>query len=127
MLGTRGAFVNSYTEADGDEARGTLTSEPFEIVGEVITLQVAGGQFPDEEYVELLVDGQRWFSSTGCNSGILGRRVWMTRHLVGSSARVRVVDRRRAGWGHLIVDELVQWRRSPPGSARPGSSVAGSR
>lgn len=124
MTGVRGHFINSFQPENGDLATGTYTSEELSIEGDVITLQIGGGHFPERELVELLVDGERRFHATGCNSGILGQRLWVTRGLRGRSAQLRVVDRRRGELGHIVVDELVQWERSEPleGDA-PGKPV----
>ncbi len=108
MAGVRGGFLNSYRDLGADAATGTLTTEEIPIVGDALTLQVGGGNKKDV-YVELLVDGQPWFSATGCNSPILGRRVWNTSQLKGATARLRLVDHSKSGWGHLVVDDLVQW------------------
>lgn len=109
--GHQGRFINSFQELEADAAQGTLLTGEFEIVGDVMTLQVGGGRFPKEEYVELLVNGKRQFLATGCNTEILGRRIWPTAHLKGQRARLQMVDRSGRGWGHIVVDELVQWQR----------------
>lgn len=107
-----GRFINTFQEAEADEARGTLVTPEFEIRGDVITLEVGGGRYPNQEYVELLVDGERQFTATGCNTEILGRRIWPTAALKGRRARLRIVDDSQGGWGHILVDELVQWQRT---------------
>lgn len=121
--GARGSFLNSYTEREGDLARGTLLTEPFEIRGDAITLQVAGGHSPRELRVELLVQEHAWFSATGCDSEVFGQRLWVTKSLVGNLARIRVVDEKRGGWGHLLVDDLVQWARPQPPATTATASI----
>jgi hypothetical protein len=111
MAGVRGAFINSFQTADGNQATGSYTSAPFRIEGELITVQIGGGHFPDAVYAELLVRGERQFHATGCNSGIMGQRLWITRALRGELAQLRIVDRRRRDSGHIVVDELAQWQR----------------
>jgi len=109
--GQVGAFINTFRERDGDEATGTLTTPEFEITGDVITLRVGGGRLPELEHVDLLVGEDVRFSATGCDSDVLGRRVWPVSSLKGRKARLSIVDQGTGGWGHLLVDELVQWRR----------------
>lgn len=108
MAGTRGRFINTFQDENGDQATGELRSAPFEIRGDLIMLSVGGGHHPEGTYVELLVDGERRFHATGCNSGILGRRVWNTRGLRGQLAKLRIVDRVGHPFGHIVVDNLVQ-------------------
>lgn len=119
LAGTRGRFINTFQDEDGDQATGTYTSSPFTIEGELMTLQVGGGHFPDGEYVELLVEGERQFHATGCDSGIMGQRLWVTRGLRGQLAQLRIVDRLRRELGHIVVDELVQWEKRGQTRAAP--------
>jgi len=110
----RGLFINTFQEVDADAATGTLLTPEFAIEGDAITLRVGGGRSLETVYVELLVDGERRFVATGCGSEMLGRRVWPTTELQGKRARLRMVDSSPAGWGHLLVDEVVQWKRQGP-------------
>lgn len=110
----RGRFINTFQEQDADAATGTLLTPEFPIVGDVITLRVGGGRSLEQLTVELLVDGERRFVATGCGSEMLGRRLWPTTELQGKRARLRMVDSSPGGWGHLVVDELVQWKRQGP-------------
>jgi hypothetical protein len=115
----RGHFINSFQEVDADAATGTLLTPEFPIVGDAITLRVGGGRSLEQLTVELLVDGERRFVATGCVTEMMGRRLWPTKDLAGRRARLRLVDNSPGGWGHLLVDELVQWKRQgpPPGPA----------
>jgi hypothetical protein len=123
--GTRGRFMNSFQENDANLATGTLLTPPFIIEGDAITLKIGGGRAPEELYVELLVDGVRRHVATGCGTEILGRRLWPTAELRGKPGRLQMVDLSTGAWGHLLVDELVQWRRrSPKPGALPGEMEA---
>jgi hypothetical protein len=110
----RGRFINSFQEVEADAATGTLLTPEFPIVGDAITLRVGGGRSLEQLTVELLVDGERRFVATGCVSEMMGRRLWPTTALAGKRARLRLVDNAPGGWGHLLVDELVQWKRQGP-------------
>jgi hypothetical protein len=112
----RGRFLNTFQEVETDLATGTLLTPEFTIEGDAITLRIGGGRAPEQVYAELLVDGQPRFSATGCGTEIMGRRLWPTSELQGKRARLRLVDNSSSAWGHLVVDELVQWKRQ---SARP--------
>jgi hypothetical protein len=115
----RGRFINTFQEVETDLATGSLLTPEFTIEGDAITLRVGGGRAPEQVYAELLVDGQRRFSATGCGTEIMGRRLWPTSELQGKRARLRLVDNSSSAWGHLVVDELVQWKRQ---SVRPDPS-----
>jgi hypothetical protein len=118
--GNRGSFINTFQEVETDTAKGTLLLPEFTIEGDLITVLVAGGRYPDLITVALLVDGQRRFVATGCQTEMMGRRVWPTTGLAGKRARLEVVDASPWGWGHILLDELVQWKRlGPPPEAAP--------
>jgi hypothetical protein len=108
-FGQRGAFIDSFTGDAGDGSVGLLRSPTFELAGDALTLEVGGGLDP-EVAVNLVVDGVVVRTATGCNSERLGRRAWDVRGLRGRLAQVTVVDHAPGGWGHLLVDEVVQWR-----------------
>ncbi len=108
-FGQRGGFVDTYTR-DGDAATGVTTSPEFELKGDALTLLVGGG-FAAGTRVELLVDGARVREVRGCDSEWLGERAWDTAAWRGKRAQLRVVDETPGGWGHVMVDELVEWSR----------------
>jgi hypothetical protein len=110
----RGRFINTFQEVEADVATGTLLTPEFPIIGDAITLRVGGGRSLEALYVELIVDGERRFVATGCGSEMMGRRLWPTTALIGKRARLRMVDNSPGAWGHLLVDELVQWKRQGP-------------
>jgi hypothetical protein len=122
--GNVGSFINTFQEVETDGATGTLLLPEFSIEGDLITLKVAGGRFPESVSVELLVEGQRRYVTTGCNTEMMGRRVWPTTGLQGKRARLKVVDASPAGWGHVLLDEVVQWKRQgPPPEAAPEANA----
>lgn len=111
VFGQTGAYANTYVIEEGDGATGRLLSPPFSLEGDAITLQVGGGD--RGVHVALLIDGEVTHRAVGCNAEILGRRVWNTRSLRGRSARLEIRDDSGDGWGHILVDEVTQWRRRP--------------
>jgi arabinofuranosyltransferase len=110
---TAGGFVDSFTEADGDAARGRLLSPPFVLEGDWLRLSVGGGRDPLHLTVSLLIDGRRVFSETGTNSELMGRREWDIRPLRGRAAQLEIADDATGAWGHLLVDEVSQWVGEP--------------
>jgi hypothetical protein len=110
-FGQRGPFVDSFTVREGDGSTGALTSEPFTVEGQVMTLLVGGGLAPDDARVELVVEGVPVRSATGCDSEWLGGRVWDLAPFRGKQATLVIRDRSARGWAHLLVDEIVEWAR----------------
>jgi hypothetical protein len=112
--GQTGSFVNTFTPAELDAAQGTLKSPTFELTGDVITLLVGGGRDLARARVSLVVDGQPVRSATGCMSELLGQRVWNVSAFRGQKAHIEVVDETTLGWGHILVDEISEWRAPKP-------------
>jgi hypothetical protein len=113
VFGERGRFVNSYHPKHGETPTGSLVSSKFPLQGDAITLRIGGGRKQGKEGVRLRVDGKAVESVTGCDSELLGRRVIPIAALRGRSAELEIIDRSRQGWGHVVVDEIVEWRRVP--------------
>jgi hypothetical protein len=109
--GVHGRYINSIHPETFDDATGQLASPPFVIRGDAITLKIGGGMHPDSEVVRLVVDGKVVASSTGCNTEILGRRVWPVAAHRGKQAVLEIVDGGRGSWAHVLVDEVVEWTR----------------
>ncbi|MCZ2831116.1 glycosyl hydrolase [Modestobacter sp. VKM Ac-2986] len=105
FLGT--GLANSFTDARGDGATGTLTSPTFTVDRAAAGLMVGGGDHPGAEEVQLVVDGQVVASATGENSETLRWVTWDLSAHAGRQAQVRVVDTLQAGWAHVLVDQVV--------------------
>lgn len=108
VFGAVGAFVNSFLPEQLDKAQGTLTTEPFEIVGRTFALRVGGGRDIERLRVELRVGEQVLHVATGCNTDVLSRRTWDVSALRGQQAHLRIVDQSGRRYGHILVDELTQ-------------------
>jgi hypothetical protein len=109
VFGTMGSYLDTFTLSLGDKATGRLQSPPFPIVGDKMILRVGGGRDPVRLRVSLLVDGVQVRSATGHQREILGRRVWDITAFKGRQGRLEVIDQSQGNWGHLLVDEVVQW------------------
>jgi arabinofuranosyltransferase len=110
--GEAGSHVNSFDEAFGDLPTGRLLSAPFDLVGDLMVSRVGGGFDPQRLVVSLLVDGQRVFFETGFDSENLSRRTWPIAPYKGKRARLEIVDDSSGQTGHILVDEVIQWRRT---------------
>jgi hypothetical protein len=109
IFGFDGPFASSFPLAGGDGPTGTLRL-PLTVQGDVLTFRIGGGRDPQHERVSLLVDGEVVATATGCNSEILGRRAWNVRPYKGKQVTVEMVDASSGGWGHVLVDEIEEWR-----------------
>jgi arabinofuranosyltransferase len=109
IYGYQGPFASSFPWPGADASTGTLRL-PWTIEGDVLTFRIGGGRDPQRVRVSLVVDGQIVASATGCNSELLGRRAWNVRPYRGKQAVVEMVDASSSGWGHVLVDEIEEWR-----------------
>jgi fructan beta-fructosidase len=108
-------LVNSFR--GGDDSMGTLSSPPIVVERTHLNFLIGGGKYPGETCLDLLLDGQVVRSATGPNdrpggSERLDWASWDVTDLVGKSVVLRVVDRRKGGWGHINVDQIVQSDRA---------------
>lgn len=126
--GFRGrAFATSYHGGDG--ATGTLTSAAFTVEKPYVNFLIGGGRWPGRAELQLVVDGAVVRAQTGWNtpadgSGIgedLHPAFFDVRAFKGRTARLRLVDAVREGWGHVNVDEIT-FDEAPP-AARPPARV----
>lgn len=114
-------FVNSFnTRVSGgrnaDNLQGTLTSPPFTIERKLVSLRIAGGNRPDDVFVEVVVDGKSVGKVTGRRNNRLRPAVINVERYEGKQAHIRIVDRATGSWGQLAVDQIVFADRPP----RPG-------
>jgi len=109
-LGRQGRYVNTFLPPEDDASVGRLVSPEFVIRGDVITLRLGGGLLPDTERVQLLVENEPVRVATGCDTEWLGQRIWNVAQFKGKSARYVIEDNSTAAWGHLVVDDIVEWQ-----------------
>jgi len=109
-LGRVGRFVNSFFYPEGELPTGRMISPPFVIEGGLMTFMIGGGKVPNSERLELLVDNVPVRSATGCNSEWLSQRVWNISMFRGKPARLVIADASSGSWGHITVDEIVEWK-----------------
>ena len=109
VFGQAGPYINSYSAKEGDRATGRLVSPSFELAGDLMVLRVGGGRDPNALRVSLLIDGKPVHSATGNDSEVLGRRIWNIAPYRGKQAQLEVLDEATGRWGHILVDEVLQW------------------
>lgn len=107
-----GRLVNSFLR--GDDTEGTLTSPEFPIDRKHIRFLIGGGRFPGETCIDLLVDGKVARTATGHDSEFLRAASWDVSDLQGKSATIRIMDRRKGGWGHILIDQIILADTVPP-------------
>lgn len=107
-------FVNTHNipsesgVRSGDQWTGTLTSQPFKIERDAITMLVGGGSHANQTCVDLLVGGKRVLTATGKSNNRMFPVRWDVRRWIGQSAQIRIVDQAKGGWGNIGVDQIVQ-------------------
>ncbi len=104
-------LVNTFFE--GDDAVGTLTSPEFAIDRNFLRFLIGGGRHPGETCMNLLVGGEVVKTATGHASEFLREASWDLSVYAGKSARIEIVDRRKGGWGHVLVDQIAMTDTKP--------------
>lgn len=114
-------YLSSYHSQRGDAPTGSALSPSFELDRSHLGLRVGGG-FTDQTRVELVVDGRVTHTALGLSREALYEVAWDVSAHRGKQARLRVIDRGRRGWGHIMVDHVVLYERAAPD--RPGRSTS---
>ena len=108
VVGAQGGFyVDSYRDGS-DQATGTLLSKPFKLTLPFVHFLLGGGNKPNTASVYLLVDGQVVDFATGNGDEIMRPVVWNVSNYLGKDAHFKIIDNDTTGWGHILVDSIVQ-------------------
>jgi fructan beta-fructosidase len=99
-------LANSFCLGDG--AIGELISPEFEVTCDYISLLLGGGNFVGKVGAELLIDGKVVRSTSGSDSEEMLWHSWPVHEFRGARGRIRIIDRVREEWGHVVVDQIVQ-------------------
>ena len=103
-------FVNSHQKRGkgrGDDHTGDMTSKPFTIERDYITMLVGGGNHKDKTCVNLVVDGKTVISTTGPANNQMIPVTWDVRAWRGKQATIQIIDHQTGGWGNIGVDQIV--------------------
>jgi fructan beta-fructosidase len=98
-------LVNTFL--GGDEVTGTMTSPEFKIQRKFINFLIGGGD-SRRTRIELLVDNQVKYTDSGRETEVLEWENWDVSEFIGKNAQIRIVDRSRGDWGHILVDHIYQ-------------------
>ena len=102
-------FANSYSQGT-DKKEGVLISEPFIIKGDEISFLIAGGNHPEDCFIQLISDSKTLFKATGDNSEEFRLVKWRHKYpIVGQTARIEIIDHSIKAWGHIMVDNIRQY------------------
>ncbi len=107
LQGTQGQyFVDTYIK-NNDQATGKLTSESFAIKRPYLSFLIGGGNDPQNECINLLVDGKVVRTATGQRDEVLRQVTWDVKDLAGKTAQLQIVDQSSEAWGHILVDNIA--------------------
>jgi hypothetical protein len=106
-------FVNTFK---GDGARFSMASPVFTIEKDYIRLYAGGGNYPDQTYVGLFINGQKVRNATGESGPVLKQHTWDVAEYKGQQAEIRIVDNSGGGWGFIMCDEIVFTDKKTGGS-----------
>lgn len=100
-------FVNG-----GDAATGTIVSPDFTLTRDYVTFRIAGGNYPwtgsGNASVQLVIDGEVYFTATGDDTATLRTVAWDVHSLRGKTARLEIVDNSTSSsWGHIMLDQIM--------------------
>ena len=99
-----------YLIATHDDQVGSLTSDPFSILGDEISLLIGGGCDHLGTYTELIVDSYPVLRATGSCREEMDRVVWDVTDYKGRAGQVRIVDASNSE--HINVDDVqFSWDR----------------
>ena len=95
----------------GDGVTGFLESHPFIVTGQRMNLLVGGGDYPATCYVALVntADSTVIYSETGQGDDLMSRREWDLVPYQGLECVIRIVDAESGPFGHINVDEIVEF------------------
>ncbi|MEX1048850.1 MAG: c-type cytochrome [Akkermansiaceae bacterium] len=93
--------------AEGNAAKGTLTSPEFILAEPYITFLVAGGDEPGKTAVQLLIDGKVVRESVGKRSLRFESALWDVTEFKNRKARIRLLDGAEGDWGIIAADHII--------------------
>ena len=107
-------LVNTFNFGSLDIPVGTLTSPDFKIERKFISFLIGGGSYEGRTCMNLLIDGKAVRTATGFCREALESTFWDVSDVAGKTAKIEIVDKAPGGWGHILVDQIIQTDRKPP-------------
>jgi putative membrane-bound dehydrogenase-like protein len=99
-------WVGTY-ERQGDDARGTLSSVPFQVTHRYASFLVGGGaQTTTRVELVRVSNNEAFFKVTGNDTENLRPAVVDLKDYLGSDIFIRIVDEQSGGWGHINYDDF---------------------
>lgn len=99
-------LVNTFY--NGDRGKGSALSPEFTIQKSHINFLIGGGNHPEKLAVNLIVDGEVVNSTSGINTETLTWTGWDVKEFKNKKARIEIVDDFDGGFGHILVDHIMQ-------------------
>ena len=99
-------------------SKGKITSPEFTITGRCINFLVGGGNYPDNECINLLIDGKVVRTQPGTDNSGLDWRGWDVSEFRGVNARIEIVDNITEGKsifdrGYIYCDAIMSCDELP--------------
>lgn len=112
-------LVNTFLNGDG--STGTLTSPSFTITRKYLRFVIGAGNWRPQTSINLIVDGVVVRTAVGMGDREqLDWLQWNVSGLLNKTAKIQIVDKATAGWGHLNVDQIIATDASTLGVIVPG-------
>ena len=112
-----GAAGTEPGDRQGDRPTGTLTSVAFTVRCDQIRFLIGGGKDPENTCVQLLVGDRVVRTTAGNNRETMASVKWDVGDFLGKEPRIRIVDNKTGGWGHINADAFIYAGTCLPESA----------
>ncbi len=101
-----GTLEQSQGGPPADFQTAVLESPVFKLEDPEVSLAVSGGTGPDTYVALCSLEGKELRKAHGKNSEFFFPHHWSVPELVGKPVFVRLVDRSKGPWGHIVVDAI---------------------
>ncbi|MFQ5598983.1 MAG: family 43 glycosylhydrolase [Candidatus Krumholzibacteriia bacterium] len=100
----------------GESPKGALRSRTFTLTGDRISFLIGGGNDIDNLYLGLYTadDGVLRKRATGNDSDAMTQVIWAVPELMGRPVFLEIADYSDAAWGHVNVDEIIEFFDGTP-------------
>ena len=107
-----------------DLQTGVIESPVFQLTGPDIQFAVSGGDH-DDTYVALCtLDGKEVQKASAHRSEIFSPKAWNVPGLVGKPVFVRIVDKNKGPWGHIVLDAFSAQGKLLPDETQKRKALA---